>query len=183
MIKGYGRRGRRRAFTLVELLCVIIILSSVIAISYPSMVTYYHRQRLSTSALEVSYELSGARSLSINRVDDRVYGVLFERDGSYRTVSFERGRRINLDSSDGAEASGVVSEKKYLRPGVSLRNFEKPTGGPAITIIFRADGVPTENAVDFPLPDDLASLTFQSSSTQGEVTIRISKTTGINTVE
>ena len=174
---------KRRAFTLIELICVIMILSSVVAISYPSMVASYHRQRLSSSAREISYELAGARSLSISRVDDRVYGVLFDKEGSYRTMAFKRGVRIEKEQLRDREISTYYGEKRYLNPGVIIKNFEQESDGAEFVIIFRADGVATGDAINFPLPNEISSIVLASGSVPGEISVKISKTTGINTLE
>lgn len=174
---------KSQAFTLIELICVIMILSSVVAISYPSMVASYHRQRLSSSAREISYELAGARSLSISRVDDRVYGVLFEKEGSYRTMSFKRGVRIEKEQLRDREISTYYGEKRYLNPGVTFKNFEQESAGSEFVVIFRSDGVATGDAVNFPLPDAISSIVLTSETVPGEIRVKISKTTGINNLE
>ena len=174
---------KRQAFTLIELICVIMILSSVVAISYPSMVGSFHRQRLSSSAREISYELSGARSLSISRSDDKVYGVLFEKEGSYRTMAFKRGVRIEQEQLRDREISIQYGEKRYLNPGVRIKNFERESAGAEFIVIFRADGVATADAINFPLPDEISSIVLVSDSVPGEIRVKLSKTTGINTLE
>ncbi len=160
-----------------------MILSAVVSISYPSMTSYYHRQQLSSCALEINSELSAARSLSIGRVENMTYGVIFERNSGYRTMAFKSGVRITGENYSNGEISKIYGEKRSLKPGVKISNFDGGIKEDFFLVIFRGDGVATADAVNFPLPDNISTIFLTSDNAPGESKITISKTTGISMIE
>ncbi|OQA77041.1 MAG: hypothetical protein BWY32_02682 [bacterium ADurb.Bin243] len=183
LFKKRRRSSGGEAFTLIEIICVIMILSAVVSISYPSMTAYYHRQQLSSCALEINSELSAARSLSIGRVDNMTYGVIFERNSEYRTMAFKSGVKITGENYSKSEISKIYGEKRTLKPGVKINNFDREVKEDFFLIIFRGDGVATADAVNFPLPDNISRIVLTSGNAPGEFKIAISKTTGISMIE
>jgi prepilin-type N-terminal cleavage/methylation domain-containing protein len=173
----------RAAFTLIEIICVIMILSAIVSISYPSMIGFYHRRQLSSSAMEAASELATARSLSISRAGGKTFGVAFYKDGTYRTLAFKYGIKIDEINYLNPEISQTHGEKQNLKPAVAFKNFEAGANENVILIIFRADGVPTPDAINFPLPDEISTIVLSSSASADEVKINIGKTTGITAVE
>lgn len=173
----------RAAFTLIEIMCVIVILSAVASISYPSMIGIYHRRQLSSSAIEAASELSTARSLSISRAGGKTFGVAFYKDATYRILAFNYGVKIDESNYLDPEISQPHGEKQSLKPSVAFKKFETAANENVFFIIFRADGVPTADAINFPLPDELSAIILTSSTADGEVKINISKTTGITVIE
>ena len=178
-----SRTLNRAAFTLIEIICVIMILSAIVSISYPSMIDFYHRRKISSSAIEAASELATARSLSISRADNKTFGVAFYKDGIYRTFAFKYGIKIDALNYLNPEISSTHGEKQSLKPGVTIKNFETGAAEEMFLVIFRADGVATPDAINFPLPDEISTIILASDASTGEVKINISKTTGITTVE
>ncbi len=160
-----------------------MILSAIASISYPSMINFYHRRQVLSSAMEAASELATARSLSISRADNKTFGVAFYKDGVYKTLAFKYGVKIDALNYLNPEISSSYGQKQSLRPGVNIKNFETGAAEEMFLIIFRADGVATPDAINFPLPDEISTIILASDASAGETKINISKTTGITSVE
>ncbi len=182
-IRPINSRYRIKGFTLIEIICVIMIVSAIASISYPALLDYYRRRQLSSSALGAASELASARSLSISRLDDKIYGVIFYENGSYRRSAFKRGVKIDKTALENNEITNFIGPAQNLEPGVNIENFNSDAIQNSFTIIFRADGIATADAINFPLPDEIAHITFSSTSLSDKMKLIISKTTGIPTLE
>jgi|GEM_PF-5547708 len=178
------RYANKKAITLVELLSVIIIISTLITISYPSLLTYYHRKQLSSGAFELAGTLAQARSLAVTGTNSRSFGVILFSNGGFQIYSFKPGIEVSLSSYSRGEIGKAYTQMFYLNPGVVLRGASyNESKTPIFMVIFRRDGVPTSNGVSFPLEDSNAKLSLESNATNGVCNVIISKTTGLASIE
>ncbi|HNY11752.1 MAG TPA: prepilin-type N-terminal cleavage/methylation domain-containing protein [Candidatus Wallbacteria bacterium] len=172
-IKGSAYRG----FTLIEIMTVMIIMSVIAASSYPAMLGYYHNRQLSSNAIELSSALVNARSLSIGKTGGKIYGLVIRSSGEYQIYGFKPGIIIDHKNFDLESVGAPYGEKYALSLSVEFANFSTYKK-PVILIIYRGDGVPTADGVNFPIPDEAAYIKLSSTASNASATVKIHKSTG-----
>ena len=171
------KRSCARGYTLVEIMTVIVILGIGAAVSYPSLSSSYARNRLNSACFEIAGALKTARGLSVTSSDNRVYGVRFKPDGEYCIYSLPDETLITAASFDDAIIATQYDLKHALDPSVAITNFI--TAPVPFFIVFRDDGVPTADGVSIPLPDEAAVIKLESLAVKAEMTVKISKSSGL----
>jgi len=171
----------RFGFTLVELSTVIVILGIIAAVSYPSMLNSYHHGRINSTCFEIISALKLARGLSATASDNRVYGVIFKSDGEYGIYSFPSDTAITYSNYNNTALVKSYAEKQFIDSSLVITNFQ--ANPQPFWIIFRDDGVPTNDGVSVPVPDSAALIKLTSSAVNSEAVIKISKSTGIAEVK
>ncbi|MEZ7891548.1 MAG: prepilin-type N-terminal cleavage/methylation domain-containing protein [Candidatus Wallbacteria bacterium] len=175
-------RSKKYGVTLVEIIAVITIIGITAAISYPALIRYYYNQQINGCALEIVSLLTTARGLSVSSGGGNIYGVVFKKSGDYSIYSFEQGKKI--------DASNYVSLGKVYRPGeesklssnIEITNFAKNKCD-VFFIIYRDDGVPTADGINFPLPSSNAQIELVSSGVIDPLNVKVSKSTGHADIE
>jgi len=175
---GFLKKSGAHGFSLVEISVVIVILGIAGAISYPSLSASYNRSRLNAACFDIISALKNARSLSVTASEARVYGVLFKPEGEYRIYSLPADTLITAASFEDPSIAIAYGEKFTLDSSVSITNFNAAAPAPFF-IIFRDDGVPSADGVNIPLPDAAAQIKLSSLVVNIEMTIKISKSSGI----
>lgn len=171
------RRVRVSGVTLVEIITVLIIIGVMSSIAYPSISRYSSGRQVAGAALEIISSLSLARGLSVARADARVYGVVFFKDGLYSVYSFVQGNQVSAKLLDDSSAASRYGERQKLPASVEIMNFSKNGGRPLI-IVFRPDGVPTDDGKTFPISDEASHVVLSSLAIDRVETVYVNKTTG-----
>ncbi|MCX6755748.1 MAG: type II secretion system protein [Candidatus Nomurabacteria bacterium] len=121
---------KNRAFTLLELLIVIAIISLILAVVMPSLYTFRDQQILKNTAEDIVTLLNQARSQTLASQNSHYYSVHIE---SGRVILFTDGTfsepnssntEIIFDSKVSLSATGGIN----LNGGVSDVNFTRLTG-------------------------------------------------------
>ncbi len=166
-----------RGFTLIEIMTVMIIMSVIAASSYPAMLTYYHNRQLSSNAIELVSALVNTRSLSIGKTGGKIYGLVIRPTGEYAVYAFKTGVLIDQKNYDLESVGAPYGEKYALASSVEFANFSSYKK-PVILIIYRADGVPTGDGLNFPMPDDSSLIKLSSTASNAKAVVKIHKSTG-----
>jgi general secretion pathway protein H len=116
------RRHNERGFTLLEMACVLAIVSILAAILLPRMPTETSRQRLEAYAVEAVTLLKLDRSIAVKRRQQ----IVTEIDAATRSIkSGASGRTIRLPED--IQISMLLPERCNDRPAYSTISF-LPTG-------------------------------------------------------
>lgn len=177
----YRNNKNRYGFSLVEISTVIVILAIIAAVSYPAMLNSYHHGRVNSACFEIISTLKLARGLSATASDNRVYGVIFRSDGEYGIYSFPSDTTINYSNYNNAALVKPYDEKRFIDSSLVIANFQ--ANPQPFWIIFRDDGVPTDDGVTVPIPESAALIKLTSSAVNSEAVVKISKSTGIAEVK
>lgn len=172
----------RRGFTLIEIMTVMIIMSVIAASSYPAMLGYYHNRQLSSNAIELSGALITARSLSINKTGGKIYGLVIRPSGEYSVYAFTPGVLIDYKNFELRSVGNPYGDKYSLSASVEFANFSTYKK-PVILVIYRGDGVPTSDGINFPLPDEAAFIKLSSLASNASAIVKIHKSTGYTGVD
>lgn len=167
----------RRGFTLIEIMTVMIIMSVIAASSYPAMLNYYHNRQLSSNAIELVSALVNTRSLSINKTGGKIYGLVMRPSGEYCVYAFKPGVIIDAKNFDLQSVGTPYGDKYYLSSSVEFANFST-NKKPVMLVIYRGDGVPTDDGINFPIPDDAAFIKLSSTASNASAAVKIHKSTG-----
>lgn len=118
---------RRTAFTLLELLLALVVLTAAMAVVWPSVERLYHQQALKQAAEHVRAKLTGARIRALD------FGVRYQfryepRGRRFLVIPYQRH---NLQASRGrtgrASSSGEIILPKFsglLPEGMRFENFD-----------------------------------------------------------
>jgi type II secretion system protein H len=105
MNAGRAQHGRDTGFTLLELILVMLILSTVLAMAAPSLRGFFGSRQLHDTAAQVLALTQFARSQAISEgvvyrlnldTTDRVYWLTVRKSGSFRDLETEFGRVFTL---------------------------------------------------------------------------------------
>ncbi len=179
---GLKKRSGVRGFTLVEISVVIVILGIAGAVSYPSLSASYNRSRMNSACFDIISALKNARALSVTSSDGRVYGVRFMPEGDYRIYSLPADTLITAADFEDPAKAVPYGEKFSIDSSAVITNFDPVSPAPFF-VVFRDDGVPSADGVNIPLPDEAALIKLASIVIDFEMTIKISKSSGIAEVK
>jgi prepilin-type N-terminal cleavage/methylation domain-containing protein len=125
-----GRNGRRRAMTLIELICVLGLLSVVVTLAAPSLSPFFRGRRLDEEARRMLALTRYARSEAISRcvpmelwVDSEsgAYGLTpqagYEFDDGKKAIEFQLGDQLQFVIDSQMLVEGNTAKVVFLPDG------------------------------------------------------------------
>jgi len=163
---GSGNRPAARGFTLLELVLVMVIVCTVLAMAAPSLGGFFASRRTADAAAQIVALTGLARSQAI--VEGRTYRLNFDTDagaywltvqqgGAFGRLGSEFGRRFSLPegtlaSRDGTTAAASSGHIEFYPDGTTQAATIRLTGrqGEVVEIVCPSPTEPFEVA----LPDE-----------------------------
>ena len=114
-----------KAFTLIELVITITVISILAAVGFANIIRYKERQDLSSATQEIVVVVRNAQDRSLSQESGSRWGAYFENPAS-GTDFYELFKGLSYDS-------GTIISRNVLPSNVQL---DIPTSGSSSTIIF-----------------------------------------------
>ncbi len=144
---GKTKNAERSAFTLIELILVMTILLTVIAVAAPSLARFFHGRTLDSEARRLVSLTRFAQSRAVSEgmpmvlwidKNQRVYGLRQETsvtDQDPKAVEFEFGKDLKIEVADVPQVSGTLTQLE--------KNQQMDATRPVFR--FQPDGFMSEN--------------------------------------
>jgi prepilin-type N-terminal cleavage/methylation domain-containing protein len=111
-------RARRRGFTLTELMIVISIMGTLLAVSSPALSRFVSNWRLNGATAQMAMAMRAARSTAVNKNINVIF-VFDQSDGEYYFVE-------DTDGDGSADAGERQTGVQTLPAGVAIGDYSIP---------------------------------------------------------
>jgi prepilin-type N-terminal cleavage/methylation domain-containing protein len=117
--RGSRRRGARRGFTLLELVIVLVLIGTVLAMAAPSLRGFFAGRRTANAAAQILAltKLARSRAAAEGRIyrlnvdpEGRTYWLTARRGGAFLEPGSEWGQRFDLPDGVSASIEAAVAD-------------------------------------------------------------------------